>query len=54
MDTCDLCGDPIEADQARMERADPPAVAHEPDRGGEPGEPGADHVDDRHRAQSSP
>ena len=28
METCDLCGDPIEADQARMERADPPAVAH--------------------------
>ena len=28
MDTCELCGDPIEADQAKMARADPPGVAH--------------------------
>jgi hypothetical protein len=28
VDTCELCGDPIEADQAKMARADPPAVAH--------------------------
>jgi len=28
VDTCELCADPIEAGQARMERADPPAVAH--------------------------
>ena len=28
MDSCELCGDPIEPGQARMERADPPAAAH--------------------------
>jgi hypothetical protein len=33
---------------------DRPALAHEPHRGGEPGQPGPHHVDDRHRAQSRP
>ncbi|HEX5038838.1 MAG TPA: hypothetical protein VFW95_01725 [Candidatus Limnocylindria bacterium] len=28
MERCELCGNPIEPEEARMERADPPAVAH--------------------------
>ena len=38
----------------RLVQRDPAAPPHEPDRGGEPGEPSPDHVDDGHRAQSSP